>query len=340
MNTKEYRLQLANEFVHILEEKQLDWKKEWQGNRAKPTNARTGRAYHGINSFYLTMIAVQRGYMDPRWATFNQIRDSGWHLKNAKGQGVTVEYWYPYDLQLKKMTSWEEFKISKEEFGERYVLRAIYTKVFNASLIEGIPNMEEKKRQEILPDQLIEALSSRMNVPILHDGGDQAYYSIQEDRIHLPHMEDFYSEYAYNSTALHELGHSTGARHRLNRNVANIFGSPEYAFEELIAEITSCFLSAELSIPQAEGDIGNHKAYVQNWIQTIREKPEKLAKAIQQAEKATAYMEYMAGLIPKKEFDILNRSSAEALTVPGYEADNFKTIVSKENTIRKCNKTR
>ncbi len=48
------------------------------------------------------------------------------------------------------------------------------------------------------------------------------------------------------------------------------------------------------------------------------------------AEKATAYMEYKAGLISKKEFYTLNGSSTEALPVPEYKADSIQTTVSKD----------
>ena len=67
-----------------------------------------------------------------------------------------------------------------------------------------------------------------------------------------------------------------------------------YAYEELIAEISSCFMSANLRMEQQEGHIKNHKAYVQSWIGQIKEKPETLITAVQQAEKAAAYMEYQA----------------------------------------------
>ena len=110
----------------------------------------------------------------------------------------------------------------------------------------------------------------------------------------------FDSPYAYDSTALHELAHATGAAHRLNRNIKNVFGTEDYAYEELIAEISSCFMSANLQLEQSNEHIENHKAYVQSWIETIREKPESLVKAVQQAEKVDSYMEYKAELLTKE----------------------------------------
>ena len=331
MRGKEYREKLAEEFARLLEEKELDWKKEW-GGRDIPFNAKTGSVYKGSNRFYLSLVAAQRGYKDPRWATFRQIQAEGWRLKNAKGQGVYVEYWYPYDIKEGKNLTWQEFYKLRDGIGDRYQLRSRYFVVFNASLIEGItPYKVEKK--DIPVDELVNTLSRNMEVEILNDGGDRAYYSPAEDKIHLPIPSDFNSPYAYNSTALHELTHATGAGHRLNRNMGGIFGSQEYAFEELVAEISSCFMSSYLEIDQDEKHIENHKAYVQSWINVIREKPEALSQAIKQAERATAYMEYKAELIPKETYNEVSRSAPNVdeklLDTPqpdAFAANGYETV--------------
>lgn len=331
MRRKEYREKLVEEFTRLLEEKELDWKKEW-GGRDIPFNAKTGSVYKGSNRFYLSLIAAQRGYKDPRWATFRQIQAEGWRLKNAKGQGVYVEYWYPYDIKEGKNLTWQEFYKLRDGIGDRYQLRSRYFVVFNASLIDGItPYTPEKK--DIPVDELVNTLSRSMDVEIRNDGGDRAYYSPSEDKIHLPIPSDFNSSYAYNSTALHELTHATGAGHRLNRNMGGIFGSQEYAFEELVAEISSCFMSSYLEIDQDEKHIENHKAHVQSWINVIREKPEALSQAIKQAERATAYMEYKAELIPKETYNEVSRSAPNVdeklLDTPqpdAFAANGYETV--------------
>ena len=126
--TKEYREQLAEAFLQVLEEKQLDWKKEWKGAGGQtPVNVKTGNAYRGINRLYLTLIAMQRGYTDCRWATFKQIQEQGWRLQDAKGQGIKVEYWFPFDTEDKKVLTWQAFHQLQREgavLGERYQLRA------------------------------------------------------------------------------------------------------------------------------------------------------------------------------------------------------------------------
>lgn len=310
--TKEYRKELAELFIGVLEEKELSWMKGWNGKMQTPVNAKSGFCYKGINRFRLMILAMQRGYEDPRWATFNQIKDMGCTLNNAKGQGIKVEYWFPYDLKEKHTISWDDFnRLTEGVPDERYVLRASYSTVFNGELIEGLPELPVSEPQDISIDSLVDTISRNMEVTILNDGGDRAFYRPSEDKIHLPKPGYFFNDYEYNSTALHELAHATGAVKRLNRNLSGSFGSPEYAYEELIAEISSCFMSANLQVEQDRHHIENHKAYVQNWIRSIREKPETLVKAVAEAEKVATYMEVKAGLVKETELDKVLDSTME-----------------------------
>lgn len=310
-NRAEYRKNVADAFASVLTRKGLKWKEEWDAANAAPRNAVTGSPYHGVNRFYLGIIALANGYNDPRWATMTQIMDKNhiyhpnqkWHLQ-AGSKAVFVEYWYPYDTLEKKQINWKDYrKLPREELdGDRYVLRVRYTPVFHASMIDGIPPLETPQREPQELSEVVERLSKSMGVEILNDGGDRAFYRRREDKIHLPEPSAFHGEYEYNATALHELTHSTGHPSRLNRPTG-IFGSKEYAFEELIAEIGSCYMSVNLDIEQMPQHLENHMAYVQNWIEAIEEKPEALVKAIAEAQKAATYMDYHAGLITEREFN-------------------------------------
>ena len=236
--TKKYRTQLADSFIHVLEEKQLDWKKECNGNTPAPVNVLTKAKYRGINRLNLMMLGMERKYEDPRWATFKQIEKMGLRLKNAKGQGVKVEYWFPWDSKERHAVSWEEFNLNPKP---EYVLRSQYSTVFNGSLIEGLPEISQKERRNTVTDRMITDISKSMKVEIVNTEDDRAFYRPAEDKIYLPKPELFYSDYAYNSVALHELSHATGAPGRLARNQKGIFGTQAYAYEELVAEISSAF---------------------------------------------------------------------------------------------------
>ncbi|SCG83670.1 DNA primase traC [Proteiniborus sp. DW1] len=332
--TKEYRQKLADTFVKSLKENRLDWKKEWKGQSMIPINGTNNKRYKGINRFWLGFVSLEKGYTDPRWCTFNQIRNKGWRLnKGAKGE--QVEYWMPYDFVKKKVITWAEFNVVKDnpEKIKNINFIAKYYVVFNAKDIVGIPPLPPIKINNIHPDEIIKRLSNNMGVEILNDGNDKAFYRPSEDKIHLPKPEYFTTDYAYNSTALHELAHSTGAKHRLNRNINNIFGSSDYAYEELIAEVTSCFMSVNLRTEQTEEHINNHKAYVQSWIQAISEKPETLIKAIREAEKIANYMEYKAELINEKDFLATQNESMEVKEVRVIEYEEDKYILENEEEL-------
>ncbi len=148
----------------------------------------------------------------------------------------------------------------------------------------------------------MDTISGSMGVSISYHKSDQAFYRPVEDRIYLPYRQQFHSEYAYASTALHELSHATGSEHRLNRKQGGEFGTEPYAYEELVAEISSCFLSSELPMGQTEEHLQNHKAYVQSWIQGIKEQPDALFRAVKDAEQAAVYLEYHGGLITLEEY--------------------------------------
>lgn len=305
--TKEFREQISEMFVNCLEEDGLNWKKGWKGLNA-PERGVSGEQYKGVNRFYLSVLMMKNGWDDNRFMTFNAIKEKGWKLQ-AGSKGCKVEYWMPYDSKEKKCISWSEYKklikgMDRQEIDDRFGLRARYSTVFNGSMIDGIPERKMENENVVEVSEIIGKISDGLGVEILNDGGDSAFYRPSEDKIHMPAVKAFRDSYSYNATALHELGHSTGAAHRLNRDIKNMFGSEDYAYEELIAEITSCFMSCYLGNEIAEvQDFNNHKAYVQSWIQAIKDKPESLFSAIKEAEKAAEYMEEKGRLKEKEQVE-------------------------------------
>lgn len=330
--TEAFRKGIAEQFIKVLSEKELDWKKNWSaGIGASPVNAITGKKYRGLNAFCLALKAmenVENGRtVDNRWATFKQIEQAGWKVKKGS-HGCKVEYWSPYDFDNKKKISWSEYMREVKNTDRNVGLIVKYYPVFNGQDIEGIPVLEAGKERAILSDDIIDKISQGMDVPILHDGMGRAFYRPSEDTIHLPEREAFFSSYDYASTALHELSHATGAAHRLHRDLQNGFGTEKYAYEELVAEISSCFMGEHLQIEQTAEHVENHKAYVQGWIQEIQEKPEVLIKAIRDAGKAANLLEFHAGILTKEEYQ---NSLHESLEVPQEQVKELEPeIKSKE----------
>lgn len=289
--TKEFRKSVADMFVKGLSEEGLNWKRGWVTAGAM-RNANTNSPYKGLNKFYLSMISMVRGYADPRWMTFKQIKDADYHLEKG-AKGAKVEYWFPYDLKEKKGISFKErdrLIAEGERKSDDFSLTARYYTVFNGDNINGIPELELSKN-EIEPSKVLEQISKGMNVEIHNDGENEAFYRPSTDDIHLPLPEFFESDNEYNATVFHELGHATGHEARLNREQRGNFGSPDYAKEELVAEITSAFMAETTGISIEDMNMDNHKAYVNSWIESIKDDPEVLMKAISQANDAADYMQ-------------------------------------------------
>ncbi len=294
---------LVEQVLENLEKGTGLWQQGWVTNTA-PESAITGKKYHGMNNFFLTLVALSQGYKDNRWATYKQIEENGWHFKTdaegkslGKGAGVSVEFYTLQDKQTKKPFEKSTVAGMSEEEKQEYMKENVFPirkfyRVFNGDLIDGIPELE---RKEINPNDRVERADkflqawSDYEAKIYH-GGAQAYYSPKQDEIHLPRVEDFISMQEYYSAAFHETGHSTGHESRLNREVANKFGTPEYAEEELRAEIASMFIGQEFGVMADASAIRNNSAYIQAWKEKIEENPNVLFTAIADANNISKYI--------------------------------------------------
>lgn len=307
------RQEVYNTMMKLLERDDLSWVKEWQGSDT-PVSFSTEKAYRGSNEFILSIVSSLRGYSDNRWLTFNQLQKAGLRFKQdengkslATKQGVPIEFFSFYDKSTKKPLDWKKFnEMDKEEQFDYWTknvkpVSQNYT-VFNCSLVENCPaakmvrpTISDADRDE-RADKLLDTWS-REESKITEDGGNRAYYSISSDKIHTPEKSAFFNLTSFYGTNFHEVGHSTGAKHRLNREgIANFagFGSKSYAAEELVAEISSVFVCKELGLALDENHLKNHAAYIQSWREIIRENPQALFTAFSQANRA-------ASLILEKE---------------------------------------
>lgn len=279
------------------------WEQGWAGGGA-PVSAISGKQYNGVNRMFLMAATAERGYSDNRWVTFKQMEDKGWSFKRdeegrsrGKNAGVSIEYFELRDKETKQpfdrhtldgMTADERNEYMDENV---YPIRKYY-RVFNGDVIEGIPERERVVHDTTGRNDRAEALIkywSETESPIKY-GGSMAYYSLTKDEIHLPEKQDFVDMPEFYSTALHEIGHSTGHEKRLNRNLDGKFGSAEYAEEELRAEIASMFLEQDLGVAASEKHIENNSAYIGSWKSKIKEDPNVLFKAIADAERMTKFV--------------------------------------------------
>jgi len=278
------------------------WKQGWVTHT--PESAVSKKKYHGANSFYLTLVSIVRKYDDYRWVTFNQMQENGWRFKIdengkslGKGSGVNVEFFTFKDRETKQSFDRKVLDGMTDEEQRQYIKDNVYPikrtyRVFNASIVNGLPALESLK---INPEDRVKRADkflrnwSENEARILY-GGSDAFYSPKLDEIHLPKESDFVSLQEFYSTALHEVGHSTGHSKRLNRELENKFGSPEYAVEELRAEIASMFLGQEFGVTADANNIRNNSAYINAWKEKIEKDPNVLFTAIADADKIQKYI--------------------------------------------------
>jgi antirestriction protein ArdC len=118
---------------------------------------------------------------------------------------------------------------------------------------------------------------------------NEAYYQPALDHVVTPNITQFSDHAEFYSTLFHELGHSTGHSSRLNRftgKAANAaFGSQEYSKEELVAEIGAAALVNHVGL-ETSHSLRNSAAYVQNWLQVLKDDKRFIVSAAGKAEKA------------------------------------------------------
>jgi antirestriction protein ArdC len=106
------------------------------------------------------------------------------------------------------------------------------------------------------------------------------------DYIQVPPPSSYFEPINWHRTVCHELGHWSGAEHRLRRDLSGGFGSASYAREELVAEMAGAFVCAALSIVPTV----RHSDYLANWVDVLREDNRAIIRAASAASKAADYL--------------------------------------------------
>ena len=297
------RQKLVDTIIANLENNHSLWRQGWRVTGA-PVSAITGKRYNGVNRLFLSAATMDRGYSDNRWLTYNQMKEKGWDFKRdeegnslGKKAGVSIEYFSLYDKSTKQPFDRNALDGMTEAERDDYMdenviaLRKYYC-VFNGDVIDGIPEREKHEVDQSGKNSRAEGILQYWNdneAKIIY-GGSEAFYRPSTDEIHLPERNDFVDMPEFYSTALHEVGHSTGHETRLNRDLSGGFGSEKYAEEELRAEIASMFIEQDLGIETSEKHIENNSAYIQAWHDKIKEDPNILFRAIADAEKICKFV--------------------------------------------------
>lgn len=301
MKISKTKEELVNMYIDSLKEGKIPWRERWVSSLN--VNGISDKEYKGINQLLLSYVTYKEQYNDNRWFTYYQIKQKGYKLKDAKGKGIPVEFYSVYDIKNKKKVDFADYERLVNERPEtkvNYRLICNTSYVFNASLIEGVPEQDKYPYDKSIPaNNFIKKIISKLGVKY-SERGNEAFYSPTTDEIVLPESKKFYDEYSYYATQLHEISHSTGSKDRLNRNI-DFKDKKSYAREELVAEISSSFLMAKLGIVPESEDYNNHKSYIQSWISILEDKPNELFKAINESNKV---YDYINDLVKVKDKEI------------------------------------
>jgi len=290
---------VAAQIIEAIEAGTAPWMKEWSGAAAlnlAPHNPTTGKPYNGINTINLMM----QGYSDSRWMTYKQANGLGAQV-NAGEKGTLIQYWKFKEVrdivdENGNKVKDENGKPKRQEIKLKNP-KVFYATVFNAEQITGLEPFVPKELG-FDPNEAAERILANSGAKIEHVAGDKAFYRPLTDFITLPTKEQFSSQAGYYATALHELGHWTAHKTRLDRDLSGGYGSESYAKEELRAEIASFMLSTRIGVDFNPNYPNNHFAYIGSWCKIIEDKPAEIFKAASDAEKITNFIE---GLSMQKE---------------------------------------
>lgn len=305
------RNELAEMFIAAIKEKPLTWHCGFQ-KIENPVNGIYGSKYGKYNRFYLTMVMIHKGYKDNRWYPQSYIfgspenRQKDWDdpnkIKVKKGEKpvyVDTSFFVPTkggkENGYKVLTPNQYFRLSEEE-KENYIKYPARKPipVYNGEQLTGItPYIAKENLQLTRFDVRSRILRTAQNMGVAVTESPYAFtpsYSPMSDRIQMPPFESYDNEYEYFATLLHELAHSTGHETRLKRDMILDHSSPEYAKEELRAEIASCFTAQEFGFELSTSSMDNHKAYIQSWIELVEKDGQVLISAISDAQSIADYI--------------------------------------------------
>lgn len=307
--------------IEALEKGVRPWHKPWNAEHAAGKITRplrgNGQAYNGINVLMLWSMAMNKGYSAPIWMTFRQAKELGASVRKGE-KGSSVVY-------ANKLTIKDTDANTGEDVEKKIPFMKGYT-VFNVEQIDDLPahfyaSAEQPKIDETQRHRIAEEFAAATKAEINH-GGNRAFYTVDFDRVQMPHFEFFESPESYYGTLIHELTHWTRHPSRLDRSLGRKkWGDEGYAMEELVAELGSAFLCADLGItPQVRED---HASYIGNWLEVLKNDKKAIFAAAARAQRAA---DFLHGLqpTPSPEMEIVREPEREAEHLT--EAEPFPTM--------------
>jgi antirestriction protein ArdC len=256
---------VTGRLIEALERGTVPWRKEWDAPGFRiPLNLTSGKPYHGINFFVLSLAG--ESFASPYWLTFRQALERGGHVRKGE-KGIPVFFWKVLDRADEAEAGPDD-----DHAARRFVAR--YYTVFNVEQCDGIEYPKpERTTRDIPPIEACDRIVARYPAgPEIRHGATGASYFPIGDVVRMPDRSVFHTPEAYYATLFHELVHSTGHPKRLARFTPDSppppFGSADYSREELVAELGAAFLCAQAGISNATE--GNSAAYLAGWLRVLK----------------------------------------------------------------------
>lgn len=266
--------EITDSIIAELEKGATPWVKPWNAPAGADKNVVSQKAYRGINRLLLAMVGGIKGYSNPAWGTYKQWEELGGQVRKGE-KAAKIIFWSKASATDKNTGESKEYAFAKAYF------------VFNVEQVDGIAIVKSEDKQN--DNQRIancENTIKNSNARITH-GGDTACFIPSSDIIRMPEIGTFQSAEHYYATAFHELTHWTSDKNRCNRDISKgRFGNPDYAFEELVAELGAAFLCGNHGI---KGDL-RHAGYIESWLKCLKNDPKAIFKASGLAQSAADYI--------------------------------------------------
>lgn len=278
---------LTAQVIELMEEGG-DWLKPWVTS-GRPKNAVSGHHFTGGNFMVLQLVRSAHDYSSNLWATYKQWESIGAQVrKGEKGIGLVRVGTSVRCTVCKWKGGRGQYSCPAHPSNTKRSMFPVGFTVFHASQVDGFVEPEVETFEHD-PIEEAERFFAAVGADVRH-GGDRAYFSPSADYIQIPERGQFRSAEGLYATIAHEHTHWTGHDDRLNRGLDRItkFGDPVYAREELVAELGSVFLCADLGVEHEVHE--QHSAYLASWLKALKDDPSFIWKAASDAEKAVRFL--------------------------------------------------
>jgi antirestriction protein ArdC len=278
---------ITNQIISHLEKGVRPWCRPWNAEHAAGRINRplrhNGQSYSGINVLSLWASAMTQSFAAPIWMTFRQATEFDAHVRKGE-KGSLVVY-------ANSITRTERDEKTGDEIDREIPFLKGYT-VFNVEQIDGLPEIYYAKaapvRDPVARIDHAEKFFAGIGAIVKH-GGNRAFYAQELDYVQMPPFEAFRDAESYYATMAHELTHWTKHPSRLDRDCGRkSWGDAGYAAEELVAELGSAFLCADIELHQEPRE--DNAAYIATWLEVLKNDNRAIFTAAAHAQRAAAYL--------------------------------------------------